>query len=198
MTYKSYIKKDYKTGNGQKTIHQSLIAKHHFPYLLIAVSVIASIIFYGSSNLKTPTSVMITEDNSSVSDIDSAQDTTELSEITDSEDFHEHITGQLDTPQDESSMPELEIQDITGEDIEVWDGASGFITYNADGTSSCLLEDFEAEGTYEVVDDEVTHDFDPADDWWNGPWILTIDGDNMTWFTGDPGGAGEGYRFEAD
>ena len=88
-------------------------------------------------------------------------------------------------------------QDDTGAITEEED-APGFITYNDDGSCSCLLYDFEAEGTYEVVDDEITHDFDPADDWWNGPWILTIDGDEMTWFTGDPGGAGEGYKFEAD
>jgi murein DD-endopeptidase MepM/ murein hydrolase activator NlpD len=112
VTYKSYIKKDYKTGNGQETIHQSLVAKHHFPYLLIAVSVIAGIIFYGSSSSKSPTSVMITEDNFSVSDIESAQDTTKLSEINDSEDSLELIAGQTDIPQTEFYMPETVAQDI--------------------------------------------------------------------------------------
>ena len=93
MTYKSYIKKDYKTGNGQETIHQSLIAKHHFPYLLIAVSVIAGIIFYGSSSLKTPTSVMIAEDHTSAPEVESAQHVNAHTEITDSEDSNEHVAG---------------------------------------------------------------------------------------------------------
>jgi len=117
VTYKSYIKKDYKTGNGQETIHQSFIAKHHFPYLLIAVSVIAGIIFYGSSSLKSPTSIMTTEDNSSAPDIESAQDVAELSEITDTEDSHELIAGQEDTTQAELSMPELVEQDIAIDDL---------------------------------------------------------------------------------
>jgi len=107
VTYKSYIKKDYKTGNGQKTVHQSLIAKHHFPYLLIAVSVIAGIIFYGSSNLKTPTSVMITEGLSSAPDVETIH----------SEDPHELNAGQADTSQDEFSMPEPVAQDIVIDDL---------------------------------------------------------------------------------
>ncbi|MFB3100856.1 MAG: OapA family protein [Gammaproteobacteria bacterium] len=112
MTYKSYIKKDYKMKDGQVISHQPLIVKHHFPYLFIAVSVIASVIFYGSSSLKTPTSVMIAEDHSSAPDVESAQYVTTLSEITDSEDFHENIAEQLDTPQAEFSMPEHAAQNI--------------------------------------------------------------------------------------
>ncbi len=111
MTYKSYIKKDYKTGNGQEAIHQSLIAKHHFPYLFVAVSILASVIFYGGSSLKTPTSVMIAVDHSSAPDLESAQHVTTDSEITDSEDFHENI-GQSDTPQAEFSIAEHAAQDI--------------------------------------------------------------------------------------
>ncbi len=112
MTYKSYIKKDYKTGNGQETIHQPLIAKHHFPFLFIAVSVIAGIIFYGSSSLKTPTSVMIAEDQTSAPEVESAQHVTALSEITDSEDSNEHVAGHPGTLQAEFSMPEPLAQDV--------------------------------------------------------------------------------------
>ena len=112
MTYKSYIKKDYKTGNGQETIHQPLIAKHHFPFLFIAVSVIAGIIFYGSSSLKTPTSVMIAEDHTSAPEVESAQHVTALPEITDSEDSNEHVAGHPGTLQAEFSMPEPLAQDV--------------------------------------------------------------------------------------
>jgi murein DD-endopeptidase MepM/ murein hydrolase activator NlpD len=112
VTYKSYIKKDYKTGNGQKTVHQSLIAKHHFPYLLIAVSMIAGIIFYGGSSLKTPTSVMIAEDHSSAPDVETIH-----TEVTDSEDSHELNAGQADTSQDEFSIPEPVVQDIVIDDL---------------------------------------------------------------------------------
>lgn len=87
MTYKSYIKKDYKMIDGQIISHQPLIAKHHFPYLFIAVSIIAGVIFYGTSSLKIPTSVMIAEDHSSVPEGESAQYVTNPSETTDSEDF---------------------------------------------------------------------------------------------------------------
>ena len=118
MTYKSYIKKDYKTGNGQEAIHQSLIAKHHFPYLFVAVSILASVIFYGGSSLKTPTSVMIAEDHSSAPDVESAQHVTTDSEITDSEDFHATIIGQSDTPQAEFSIAEHVAHDIAIDENE--------------------------------------------------------------------------------
>ncbi len=119
MTYKSYIKKDYKMKDGQTISQQTLIAKHHFPYLFIAVSVIAGFIFYGGSSLKTPTSIMTAEDHSSTPEVESAQYMTTLSEITDSEDFHEAITGQLDTPQDEFSMPGPVAQDIAADKGEI-------------------------------------------------------------------------------
>ncbi len=93
MTYKSYIKKDYKMKDGQKIIRQPLIAKHHFPYLFIAVAVITGVIFYGSSSLKTSPSVMIAEEHSSAPEVESAQHVTTLSEITDSEGFHEDIAA---------------------------------------------------------------------------------------------------------
>ncbi len=112
MTYKSYIKKDYKMKDGQVISHQPLIAKHHFPYLFIAVSVIAGVIFYGSSSLKTSTSVMIAEDHSSAPYAESVQYVATLSEITDSEEFHENIAEQLNTPRAEFSMPEYVAQDI--------------------------------------------------------------------------------------
>ncbi len=85
--------------DGQIISQQPLIAKHHFPYLFIAVSVIAGFIFYGSSNLKTPTSVMTAEDHALAPEVESAQYVTAISKISDSEDFHEAITEQLDTPE---------------------------------------------------------------------------------------------------
>ena len=119
MTYKSYIKKDYKMKDGQIIGQQSLIAKHHFPYLFIAVAVITGVIFYGSSSLKTSPSVMIAEEHSSAPEVENARRVTTPSEITDAEDSLELIAGQADTAQAEFSMPELETQDILVEDIEV-------------------------------------------------------------------------------
>ena len=76
MTYKSNIKKDYKMKDGRKVIRQPLIAKHHFPYLFIAVAMITGVIFYGSSSLKTPPSVMIAEDHSLKPEAESVQHAT--------------------------------------------------------------------------------------------------------------------------
>jgi len=117
VTYKSYIKKDYKMKDGQIISHQSLIAKHHFPYLFIAVAVITAVIFYGSDSLKTPPSVMIAEDPSSTPEEESDQHATTPSIMTDSEDFQEQIAGQVDAHQAEFSAPEPAAQDVaTNED----------------------------------------------------------------------------------
>lgn len=105
MTYNSYIKKDYKARDGQKTIQQSLIVKHHFPYLFIAVSVIASAIFFGANHLKPPTSVMIAEDISLASSAENAQPLATLPEITEAEDSHEDNAEQIDLPFTEFSTP---------------------------------------------------------------------------------------------
>ena len=111
MTYKSYIMKDYKMKDGQIFSHQSLIAKHHFPYLFITVSVIAGVIFYCTGSLKTPTSIMTAEDHSSASGVEIAQLVTALSDVANSEDFHENVAEQLDTHQAEFSMPDHAAQD---------------------------------------------------------------------------------------
>jgi murein DD-endopeptidase MepM/ murein hydrolase activator NlpD len=112
VTYKSYIKKDYKMKDGQKIVRQPLIAKHHFPYLLIAVAVITGVIFYGSSNLKTPPSLMIAEDHSSAPEVESTQLESTPPPITDSEDIKEQIAGELDAPQADFSMAEPAMEDI--------------------------------------------------------------------------------------
>ena len=61
MAYKSYIKKDYKTRDAQKAVHQSLTARHHIPYLFIAVALLAGAAFFGISSLRTPTSVIVSD-----------------------------------------------------------------------------------------------------------------------------------------
>jgi murein DD-endopeptidase MepM/ murein hydrolase activator NlpD len=61
VTYKSYIKKDYKARDAQEAVYQPLTASNHFPYLFIAVALIAGTVFFGISSLKTPTSVIISE-----------------------------------------------------------------------------------------------------------------------------------------
>ena len=64
MAYNSYIKKDYKARDGQKTVHQSLTASVHIPYLFIAVALTAGAFFFGISSLKTPTSVIASDEAS--------------------------------------------------------------------------------------------------------------------------------------
>lgn len=61
MAYKSYIKKDYKTRDGQETVHHSLTASNHVPYLFIAVALTAGAVFFGISSLKIPASVIISD-----------------------------------------------------------------------------------------------------------------------------------------
>ena len=110
MTYKPYIKKDYKLRDGRKVVQQPLIAKHHFPYVFIAVSLLTSIIFFGASSLKSPTSVMIAEDTPpAVSPVlieeNTQAETTfseifEPSEVTSTEEFHEDSTEQLAFPKE--------------------------------------------------------------------------------------------------
>lgn len=61
MTYKSYIKKDYKMREAREVAHQSFTSRHHIPYLFIAVALLASVIFFAISHIKTPVSVMVSE-----------------------------------------------------------------------------------------------------------------------------------------
>ncbi|MCK5498427.1 MAG: peptidoglycan DD-metalloendopeptidase family protein [Gammaproteobacteria bacterium] len=110
MAYKSYIKKDYKTRDGRKAVQQPLIAKHHFPYVFVAVSMLASVIFFGASSLRSPTSVMLAEDSPpAVSPVPIEENTQaeatlseilEPSEVTGAEEFHEDSTEQLVFPEE--------------------------------------------------------------------------------------------------
>ncbi len=108
MAYKSYIKKDYKTRDDRRAVQQPLIAKHHFPYVFVAVSLLASAIFFGASSLRSPTSVMIAEDSPSavspapIEENTQAEaissETLEPSEVTSTEEFREDRTEQFAFP----------------------------------------------------------------------------------------------------
>ena len=118
MAYKSYIKKDYKTRDGRRAVQQPLIAKHHFPYVFVAVSLLASAIFFGASSLWSPTSVMIAEDSSpAVSTVPIEEntqaettfsETLESSELTSTEEIHEDSAEQLTFPKEDIIAEENE------------------------------------------------------------------------------------------
>ena len=109
MTYKSYIKKDYKIRSDQKPVSQPLIARHHFPYVLLAASLLASVIFYGASHLKSPTSVMIAEktlpttSSTPIEEMATAKPissiTLEPLKVTSTEDFQESSNAKFSLPE---------------------------------------------------------------------------------------------------
>ena len=109
MTYESYIKKDYKMKDVHKAARQPFIAKHHFPYVFVVVSLLASVIFFGVSSLRAPTSVMIAENavttvsqthiETSVPAETSVSTTLEPTEITRPEEFQEGNPEQLAIPE---------------------------------------------------------------------------------------------------
>jgi len=110
VTYRSYIKKDYKVRDGRQTLQPPLSAKHHFPYLFIAVSVIASAIFFGANSLKTSTSVMNAEEYSLPSNAENSQQFATIPEITEAEGFNEGNAEQIDSPFTEFSIPEPAVE----------------------------------------------------------------------------------------
>jgi hypothetical protein len=89
-------------------------------------------------------------------------------------------------------------QDESGEEVEGEDH-EGYVKYNTDGTVKFkIFDDPVLEGTFDFTI-KVGHTF--GDEWWDGPWIIsTLTEDEMAWFfpfePSDPGGEGEGYRFE--
>jgi len=87
-------------------------------------------------------------------------------------------------------------QDDNGETTEDYEH-EGFVKYNENGTCEFKCFDDEFSGTYDFVV-KVTHTL--GDDWWDGPWYVTITEAEMRWFFAeDPenlDGAGEGYIFE--
>lgn len=112
MTYESYIKKDYKMKDVHKAARQPFIAKHHFPYVFVTVSLLASVIFFGVSSLRSPTSVMISENvitsvsqthiETSVPTETTISTTIEPTDVTSPEGFQESSSEQ-------SAIPELNI-----------------------------------------------------------------------------------------
>jgi murein DD-endopeptidase MepM/ murein hydrolase activator NlpD len=109
VAYKSYIIKDYKMKDVHKAAQQSFIVKHHFTYVFVAVSLLAGVIFFGVSSLRTPTSVMIAENTdktvsqphieTSVPTETAVSTTLEPIEITGPEDFQEVSPEQLAIPE---------------------------------------------------------------------------------------------------
>ena len=109
MTYKPYVKKDYKMKDVHKVAQQPFIAKHHFPYVFVAVSLLASVIFFGVSSLRSPTSIMIAENTvttvsqphikTSVPTETTVSTTLEPIEITSPEEIQESNPEQLAIPE---------------------------------------------------------------------------------------------------
>jgi murein DD-endopeptidase MepM/ murein hydrolase activator NlpD len=109
VTYEPYIKKDYKMKDVRKAARQPFIAKHHFPYVFVVVSLLASVIFFGVSSLRSPTSVMIAENTAttisqphietSVPTETNVSTTLEPIEITSPEEFQEGSYEQLAIPE---------------------------------------------------------------------------------------------------
>lgn len=110
MTYKRYIKKDYKIKNGKVTIHRPFMEKHHFPYLFISVSVLTGILFYNTSNLRTPASVIVTEERSLVVDAKNDPPSSTLAVISTAEDSNENYTKPTDPPSKELFMSETTVE----------------------------------------------------------------------------------------
>jgi hypothetical protein len=85
-------------------------------------------------------------------------------------------------------------QDENGDIVEEEEITEGSLTYNQDGSCELLVWGMELSGTFEMKF-WVTHTF--GDEWWDGPWYVTLTSDEMRWFTEpDPGAEGEGYAFE--
>lgn len=97
--------KDYKTRDDGKAIQQPLIAKHHFSYVFVAVTLIASVIIFFSTSLRSPTSIILTEDLPPAVSLVAIEETKqtvatlpeirESSEVTSTEEYLQDSTGQL-------------------------------------------------------------------------------------------------------
>ncbi len=120
MTYKSYIKKDYKMRDGKQAAHQSFPSRHHFPYMFVAVAFLASVIFFTASHFMTPTSVMTS------AAISQAVEPTEfaLSEIDDTtnedpaEELSDTTSGIADTASLASAEQEFPAQYVAVESVD--------------------------------------------------------------------------------
>jgi len=114
--------------DGREAVQQPLIARHHFPYLFVAISLIAGGIFFGASSIKSPTSVMTDEDtppiiSSTLIEENTPEEITisetfENLEVTSAEEFQESSAEELALPETDIAAEEYEtliVEDLVEE-----------------------------------------------------------------------------------